>query len=219
MILKNCIISKSIGGIVANNAEATLTNCQFKGSTVPCLSIQNNSKCTISNCIIEKTNLQGVVVLEKCDVVMKNCEVIGCGAPPAMSGVLVEEGKLRMIECKVNENKSDGVVVQQEGRGVLVMERCEVKGNGNGGVCVFQGRGEISDCLIESSGDTTTGVLFGHSPSSLRRCIVSRLVMFSSEKHILEDNTIKQITRGSSSLISLYILILFLFFFSYLNIT
>ena len=211
--------------------EITAQNCRFEGSTDLSIAIRNQSNGSFKNCQFIKTKRQGLAINASV-VKMEKCEVIGCGALPYASGILVEGGQVRMVGCKVERNKGDGVVVQGEGgkigveEGELVMEGCEVRGNGMRGVSmatgnlvmegcevrknektgveVILGRGNITDSIIiADAGLGRRGVVLGNAPSSLIRSKVSSLSLYNRENVCLLDSdigTIESISKGFAPL-------------------
>ena len=192
LVLERCKVPrKSNGGIVVYDAEVTAMDCRFEGSEVVSISVQNKSKCVMSGCRIVKSHAQGVIVFVGGVAEMNDCEVVECGKMPQKSGILVQDGLLRMKRCVVERNKAQGIVVQGEGDGQLFMEECTVSQNATTQVCVFQGSINIADSTIL---DPKIGIMFGSEtprPSSIRRCRVTSIVNTPKDA-LLYGNTIEK---------------------------
>mmetsp|Transcript_13554 Transcript_13554/g.20972 ORF Transcript_13554/g.20972 Transcript_13554/m.20972 type:complete len:1396 (-) Transcript_13554:44-4231(-) len=193
LVVSHCMVPhKSHGGLVVEGAKATFEDCRFKGSAVLCLGVRQGSKCSFLRCKIAKSQAQALCIGTKGEVDMEDCQLLQCGQAPNRSGVLLEEGILRMKNCLVKGHKTHGIVVQGTGEGRLFMDGCEVVGNPYGGVAVFQGSAEISNCVIRENGHPG-GILFGDLPRRcfVRRCKVSAICNSLFSKNVtLEDNII-----------------------------
>ena len=157
MVIEQCFVPpRSHGAVVTERSKVTILKSRFEQTENICVVVRKGSSCSLKSCKIIKSKSQGVgITLGGKEVVMEKCEISQCGQPPQKSGILVESGVMKLIDCFIQKNKAEGIVVQrgpQTGsEGHLEMKGCNVTENGTSGVSVYQGSATISNSIIKKN--------------------------------------------------------------------
>jgi tetratricopeptide (TPR) repeat protein len=226
--LRNCNINSRNGrhpsdaALVVQGEQCTVFgyDCTFEGTIKNTVAVRAQASCTLEDCKITRSLAQGVCV-NQARLVLERCEIQACGTPPSVSAVLLNcGGELTVLDCSINKNRCDGIVVQshtpEAGMGHLVLLDSQICNNAGSGVLVYQGSAEISRSRICKN--SVQGVYFGYvSPrkSSVTNCTVKgnqvdiilpkNFVSLADNLHgtpVMDSGILSHFTRQKMSMLS-----------------
>jgi hypothetical protein len=141
------------GGAILCESSAIVDaqDCQFSGSRVACVEVRSLSSCSLKSCVLENNDRQALSVYQSASAEITKCKISKCGAHQN-SAVLLGEGALAIRECRILNNRHDGVVVQAATKDTkLDLQGTTISRNKGGGVCIFGGSATVSGCRIQEN--------------------------------------------------------------------
>jgi parallel beta-helix repeat protein len=107
-----------------------LEDCDITSDSFSCIGIHGlTAKPRISRCKIHDSKQGGIVVKEKGQGIVENCDIFA----NIHSGVAIyQEANPTIRSCKIHDNKANGILVWEKGQGIV--ENCDIFANTLSGV-------------------------------------------------------------------------------------
>ena len=157
LILFECsTVQGAGGGAVATGSSFIVARaCSFDGLEFNGIDAREGSSFNLFNCHLTRVSKRAVNLYQDgVEGVMEDCIVTDCGLVHECPAVWCSTGTLWLRRCRVEENNSDGVVVQQSNgtmRAELVLSDCIVRSNQQAGIVVRGGTASVHDCRIQEN--------------------------------------------------------------------
>jgi parallel beta-helix repeat protein len=166
-----------------------LEDCDITSDSFSCIGIHGlTAKPRISRCKIHDSKQGGIVVKEKGQGIVENCDIFA----NIHSGVAIyQEANPTIRSCKIHDNKANGILVWEKGQGIVencdifantlsgveiqeeanpAIRRCKIHDGKAGGILVWQrGQGIVEDCDIFTNALSGVEIQEEGNPT-IRRC-------------------------------------------------